>query len=426
MITILGAIAETERENILAQTMLGRQQKAREGGWNGGYAPYGYALVNGKLEVKADEARIVRLIYDKFVNEGLGYYRIAAYLNQQSIPRPPAPTGIGKFSDWSTSQIKRILSNPIYVGRIAFGRTRSERIEGTENEYRRVRSDKVIFSDSIAHEAIVSEELFQQAQVRQQARQATGKPSYGRNPKHLLSGLLKCPQCGGAMTAKLSRWKKPDGTFGENLYYQCEHNRTARDGQCGNTTIRGDWVEAELIGYTRLLIKNPKFAADIQAQIGKEMDTAEIELEIARYRDTLKKLERSKANLERDIDAIVDEDRNAERKRKDMNSRLDKIYDEIYDIEAQIEDCEQRKHAVEQQNVTVETIYRALQQFEQFFDKMELSERREVLASIVSEVHLHPKDTWKEGINPIKKIIYAFPMGIEDSDASCVDLRCAS
>ncbi|WP_330585101.1 hypothetical protein [Parablautia muri] len=43
---------EIERENILVQTMEGRKQKAREGKWNGGFAPYGYKLVSGKLEIE--------------------------------------------------------------------------------------------------------------------------------------------------------------------------------------------------------------------------------------------------------------------------------------------------------------------------------------------------------------------------------------
>lgn len=42
MIPVLSAVAEIERENILVQTMEGRKQKAREGKWNGGFAPYGY------------------------------------------------------------------------------------------------------------------------------------------------------------------------------------------------------------------------------------------------------------------------------------------------------------------------------------------------------------------------------------------------
>ena len=47
MITILGAVAELERENIIAQSLLGREEKAKSGGWNGGFAPYGYRLVKG-------------------------------------------------------------------------------------------------------------------------------------------------------------------------------------------------------------------------------------------------------------------------------------------------------------------------------------------------------------------------------------------
>ena len=47
LIEPLSAVAEIERENILVQTMEGRRQKAREGKWNGGFAPYGYKLVDG-------------------------------------------------------------------------------------------------------------------------------------------------------------------------------------------------------------------------------------------------------------------------------------------------------------------------------------------------------------------------------------------
>ena len=73
-ITVLSAVAEIERENILVQTMEGRRQKAREGKWNGGQAPFGYELdsKNGTLTVNSKEAEIVKIIFSKFVNEGLG------------------------------------------------------------------------------------------------------------------------------------------------------------------------------------------------------------------------------------------------------------------------------------------------------------------------------------------------------------------
>lgn len=55
LISIIAAVAEMERENIRVQTMAGREQKAREGKWNGGFAPYGYKLENGELVIAEDE-----------------------------------------------------------------------------------------------------------------------------------------------------------------------------------------------------------------------------------------------------------------------------------------------------------------------------------------------------------------------------------
>ena len=60
MISVLSAVAEIERDNILVQTMEGRKQKAREGKWNGGFAPYGYKLVDGSLFIAEDEVEVIK------------------------------------------------------------------------------------------------------------------------------------------------------------------------------------------------------------------------------------------------------------------------------------------------------------------------------------------------------------------------------
>ena len=87
LISVLSAVAEIERENILEQTMNGRREKARQGKWNGGPPPYGYLLENEVLKIEPSEAEIVRLIYDKFVNTDLGYNGIARFLNLQGIKK---------------------------------------------------------------------------------------------------------------------------------------------------------------------------------------------------------------------------------------------------------------------------------------------------------------------------------------------------
>ena len=67
IISVLSAVAEIERENILVQTMEGRRRKAEEGKWNGGFAPYGYELIKGELHIVEDEAELIRLIFKQFI-----------------------------------------------------------------------------------------------------------------------------------------------------------------------------------------------------------------------------------------------------------------------------------------------------------------------------------------------------------------------
>ena len=76
LISIVAAVAEMERENIRVQTMIGREQKAREGKWNGGFAPYGYKLKNGELVIAEDEVEIIQMIFNRYIhtNEGIIHY----------------------------------------------------------------------------------------------------------------------------------------------------------------------------------------------------------------------------------------------------------------------------------------------------------------------------------------------------------------
>lgn len=85
MISVLSAVAEIERENIRIQTMEGRMQKAREGKWNGGFAPYGYKLVDGKLEINEEEAEAIRIIFEEYVNTDIGANGLAKYLENHGI-----------------------------------------------------------------------------------------------------------------------------------------------------------------------------------------------------------------------------------------------------------------------------------------------------------------------------------------------------
>lgn len=133
MISVLSAVAEIERENILVQTMEGRKQKAREGKWNGGFAPYGYQLINGELHIAEDEAEVIRIIYDKYANTTIGIAAIATFLNNSGYKKKLRQNNT--IEGFSTSFVKGVLDNPVYCGKLAFGRRKNEKIPGTRNEY---------------------------------------------------------------------------------------------------------------------------------------------------------------------------------------------------------------------------------------------------------------------------------------------------
>ncbi len=221
------------------------------------------------------------------------------------------------------------------------------------------------------------------------------------------------------MYPHVSRTKNQDGTVRDYWYYVCGHHVKSHNGQCQGNGISATWIEAEVVEFTKLLVTSPQFAEDVQRQIGQKVDVSDIEAELEALQTKLKKLERNKANLERDIDGIADEDRNAERKRRDMNKRLNKLYDDICDTEDQIAACEQKKQAVEQNVLTVENVYKMLSVFDDLFDKMDAEDRREVIRSLIAEVQLYPKDTWKKGKSPIKSIKYTFPVSCEVIESVC-------
>ena len=117
MISVLSAVAEIERENIRTQTMAGREQKAREGKWNGGFAPYGYSLENGDLVIAEDEVEVIRVVAG-----------VAKYLNRNGFVKKLRQNNT--IPGFSRSFVQDVLDNPVYMGKIAYGRRRTEKKQG--------------------------------------------------------------------------------------------------------------------------------------------------------------------------------------------------------------------------------------------------------------------------------------------------------
>lgn len=389
MISVLSAVAEIERENIRVQTMEGRIQKAREGKWNGGFAPYGYKLEKGMLYINEEEAEAIRIIFDQYVHTDIGANGLAKYLANHGINKIQRQNGKNPLFD--AALIRRILKNPVYCGKIAYGRRRTEKVHGTRNDYRLVEQENYLLVDGL-HEAIVSEGLWHEAQVKLLAQaKKYEKVNNGKDNKvHLLTGLLKCPICGAGMCGNKSIKHKPDGTkYKDFFYYGCKHRTMTRGHKCEyKKQINEELLDGAVAEVIIKLVSNPKFAAMMQQKINMKIDTSAIEQEIANYEKQLRQSYATKSRLIDEIDTLDPDDKHYIKRKADLDDRLYKMYDKIEDTENLLIEARAKKMAIEAEKLTADNIYKVLIYFEKLYAVMDEQEKRQIMESLISEIHM--------------------------------------
>lgn len=405
LISVLSAVAEIERENIIEQTMNGRREKARQGGWNGGFAPYGYTLEDNKLMIEETEAVAIRKIFELYTSSEIGLGGIANQLNLQGIRKIPRQNGT--LEDWTGHFIKLILDNPVYCGKIAYGRRTKEKVKGTKNDYQMKRNDDYILTEG-QHKGIVSEEVWEKAHAKR-LRTGVKQPSkIGRDRVHLLSGLLKCPVCGSPMYTNKHAWTNKDGTYKEIYYYVCSRNRMVRGKHCEyKAMLKKTDIEPMVIEAIREIVRNEEYAQAIKKRIGVQIDTKAVDKELEGYQVKLKEVDLNKTRLEREIDSLPADAKYRERKLHDMTLRLDSLYDVIVELEEKIEDARLRRDAIKQQAITLENIYKIMVNFDCVYNIINDEEKRNVVTALIKEIEIYRND---ESEYPLKRIGLNFPV----------------
>jgi len=183
---IIGIFAEFERENIGERVRLGKERKAKEG-WTTASpnVSYGYDRANGEKvqTINPKEAAVVRRIYDMYVNENLSLTKITATLNQEKIPSKKGHT-------WNTGTIINLIKNPNYIGNVRYAKDSPERYFEAEGK----------------HEAIISEDLFEDAQQRLENNKSIS-PTRQPSADNYLAGLIYCGVCGTKAVTNITKGK---------------------------------------------------------------------------------------------------------------------------------------------------------------------------------------------------------------------------
>ncbi len=407
MISVLSAVAEIERENIRTQTMAGREQKAREGKWNGGFAPYGYKLENGQLLIAENEAEVVRIIFDRYIHSNGGSGSVAEYLNEHGYSKVMRQNG--SLPAFSAAFVIAVIDNPVYMGKIAYGRRRTEKKLGTRNEMHKVNQEEFGLYDG-QHEAIVTEETWQLAHEKRQSSSFQREKVRDPNHAHVLSGILRCPCCGKGMYGNISTPHKKDKKI--RHYYYCKNTVGVTGHSCDfRTNLDQEEINRQVAAIISAMVNQPQFVEAIKEKIGSSVDTADLEKKKGTITAKLHQTESAKTRLEKQMDNLDVLDIHYDRKLADLQRRYDGFYDTIAGLEEQIDELDQQIRLIQQEKITGDQVYQLLLAFNELYPMMTEAEQKQFMRAFVEKIEIYREKT-KDGVW-IRSITFNFPVPVE-------------
>jgi len=187
-LTIMASIAQEESRKTSQRVKWGQRRRMEAGVVFGGDSTFGYTTRGGKLTVKADEARVVRLIYHKFLSEGKGAHVIARELSREGIPPPRSPSGV-----WSCATVRRILGNEKYAGDLLQKKSVTLDYLTHKRAVNRGQEEQVYLRDH--HTPIVTRADYEAVQAELARRRAPQKDGSKYSNRYWCSGKIRCGIC---------------------------------------------------------------------------------------------------------------------------------------------------------------------------------------------------------------------------------------
>lgn len=192
LVTFPGMAAQQESISISKNMRWSYQKRMESGDFNCCAPAYGYSLIEGQLVPKDDEMKVVRRIFELYL-QGIGTQNIANLLNEEGIPR--------RYSQkkWYASTIKYILKNERYMGDALLQKTFT-----TETlPFRKLRNKGQLpqYYVENSNPALLNKDAYKAAQELMQTR--TANKGCKRKPEPLTQKLI-CPECGRVFRRQLT------------------------------------------------------------------------------------------------------------------------------------------------------------------------------------------------------------------------------
>ena len=222
-LAIMSSIAQEESRKTSERVKWG-QKRQMEQGVVFGRSMLGYDVKDGKMTINEEGAKIVRLIFHKFVDEGKGTHVIARELREEGIEPM-------RVKEWQNTVILRVIRNEKYCGDLVQKKTYTPDFLSHEKKYNRGQEEFVIIKDH--HEPIISRELFDKANRILDAKSLSQEGKAKHSNRYPFSGKIKCGRCGASYVARYKTRKDGSRYKAWRCYEAANHGRPHID-KAGN------------------------------------------------------------------------------------------------------------------------------------------------------------------------------------------------
>lgn len=341
---------------------------AKAGKYTCANAAYGYTKADDEKHtpiIDPEAAEVVRRIF-KLRSQGISPRAIGDQLNAENIPIPSdyrcQKKGIvnTKYTRhlWTQVQIRQILDNPIYLGKLAMMRVTSVSYKN-HKKVRKDPSEWVVTEDT--HEAIISQELWDK--VREAEKAVSHGKRDGKGVTQPLSGMLFCPDCGYKMKAAGRKRTLKSGELIRECYYNCSSYVLHGKELCSTHYISQKQIEAVIIADIRsmaeLVVKDEQTARAAFLSKKEQQTSRQSKADIKKLNDSKHRL----AELENLMQSVYEDKVMGKIPEHICVSFLEKYEAEQQELRAVIADLEERLSAEKQDREDVEEFIRRLKKY---------------------------------------------------------------
>lgn len=210
-LTIMSSIAQEESRKI-SERVKWAQKRQMEKGVVFGNSIYGYNLADGKLTVNEEQAKIVRMIFSMYLDDGMGSHILCHELEDRGILSPSGDVR------WKNVSILRMLKNEKYVGILKQKKEITLDFLSHKKVVNDGREDFVIIEDN--HEPIVDIEVFEAVQKEIERRRKTTLNKSNHSNRYVWSGKIECAYCHSKFKRKV--WNRKSSN--PATVWQCSEN----------------------------------------------------------------------------------------------------------------------------------------------------------------------------------------------------------